>query len=122
MIAGYTNLVEKLFICYLRDMLRPHKLNKFSIGLHRHTCNNGKVYEHYRNRINKIEAERFFTDRNQDFRMWCDLMEWDSRMILQIVKHCVDNNLDRLQGKHALQAYFEHCNLTEGTDGKTNND
>lgn len=107
MIGGYTALVEKLFICYLRDMLRPHKLSKFSIGLNKHTVQGKYTYYHVRNRINRIEAERFFTERNQDFKMWCDLMNWEPNAILQIVQDCVKNNQDRLYGKRALQAYFK---------------
>ena len=108
MIGGYTALVEKLFICYLRDMLRPHRLSIYTTGLYKHKCNKDrKTYEHYKNRIDRIEAERFFTERNQDFKMWCDLMNWEPNAILQIVRDCVKNNQDRLYGKRALQAYFK---------------
>lgn len=112
MIGGYTALVEKIFVCYLCDMLRPHKLSKFSIGLNKHTVR-GKSYYHVRNRINRIQAEKFFTDRNPDFKMWCDLMNWEPAAILQIVQDCVEKNQDRLYGKRALQAYFK---LKEGID------
>ena len=108
MIGGYTALVEKLFIQYLRDMLRPHRLSKFATGLYKHKCNkNRKTYEHYKNRINRIEAERFFNNRNKDFQMWCDLMNWDSSEILKIVEECIEKKQDRLYGKRALQAYFK---------------
>lgn len=106
MIAGYTALAQKLFISYLRDMLRPHRLNRFSVGLHKHTCNGGKVYYHERNRFDKIAAEKFFTEHNKDFQFWCNLMEWDAAEILKIVDYCVQNNKDRLYGKNALKAYF----------------
>ena len=106
MMGGYTALAQRLFISYLKDMLRPHNVHKFSIGLHKHTSN-GKTYENYRNRRNRIEAERFFTERNEDFKMWCNLMGWDPAKILTIVKECFENNHDRLYGKHALQAYFK---------------
>lgn len=107
MTGGYTALVEKIFIQYLRDMLRPHKLSKFSIGLNKHTVYGKYTYYHTRNRISRIEAEKFFTDRNTDFHMWCDLMNWNSDEILKIVKDCVEKNQDRLYGKRALQAYFK---------------
>ena len=108
MIGGYTALVEKLFIQYLRDMLRPHRKFVFTTGLYAHTCNkNRKIYVHYLNRYRRIEAEKFFTDRNPDFKMWCDLMNWEPAEILQIVQDCVEKNQDRLYGKRALQAYFK---------------
>lgn len=114
MIGGYTALAQKLFISYLKDMLRPHVYaKKFGLGLNKHTVQGKYTYYHQRNRIDKIEAERFFNERNADFNMWCSLMDWEPQKILQIVKDCVDNNQDRLYGKKALQAYF---NSTEGMD------
>lgn len=108
MTGGYNALAEKLFICYLRDMLRPHRKFVLTTGIYAHTCNkNRKIYMHYLNRYRRIEAEKFFTERNADFRMWCDLMNWDYNAILKIVQECVEKNQDRLYGKHALQAYFK---------------
>ena len=40
-------------------------------------------------------------------------MNWDGKKILAIVNHCVENDLDRLDGKKALRAYF---NTTDGMD------
>ena len=117
MIGGYTALAQKLFISCLCDILRPHNIhNVLSLGLHRHTCNNGRVYYHPRNQVNKQNAEKFFQEHNKEFQFWCNLMNWDGKKILQIVKHCVDNDLDRLAGKKAMRAYFET------TDGMDNDD
>ena len=115
MIGGYTALAQRLFISYLCDMLRPHNIhNPLSTGLHRHVCNkNRRVYYHPRNQINKQTATRFFQEHNKEYQFWCNLMNWDGKKILAIVNHCVENDLDRLDGKKALRAYF---NTTDGMD------
>ena len=117
--SGYSALAEKIFISYLCDLLRPHNIhNKLSVGLHKHTCNNGKVYYHPRNRIARIEAERFFKPYNKDLQFWCDIMNWESTKVLEIVNYCIKNNQDRLYGKHALQAYFNAVYNNDGGFGE----
>ena len=113
MIGGYTAFAQTLFISYLKDMLRPHNIHKFSIGLNKHTVHGKYTYYHQRNRINRIEAEKFFTERNKDFQMWCNLMNWDPIVVLQIVKDCVEKDQDRLYGKRALRAYFKSAEGAE---------
>lgn len=105
-------LAERVFVSYLRDMLRPHNIhNPFSQAIHRHTANNGKVYYHPRNQRNKIEAERFFTAHNQELQWWCDQLNIEKPDILQIVNYCVAHNKDRLYGKRAMRAYFKQKGL-----------
>ena len=107
MSGGYSALAEKLIISYLCDLLRPHSLRRISLGLHRHTVKNKYIYYHSRNRINRIEAERFFTPNNKDLQVWCDILGIDAAGVLKIVDFCVKNNKDRLYGKHAMRAYFD---------------
>ncbi len=104
----YWDLAEKIFVSYIRDLLRPHNIhNPFSNGVYRHKSNGGRVYYHPRNQINKIDAKRFFSPRSEDLQYWCDALGIDKGEILKIVNHCVTHNHDRLYGKKAMRAYFK---------------
>lgn len=107
MIGGYSALAEKLIISSLCDLLRPHTLRRMSAGFNKHRVGI-YTYHHPRNRRNKIEAERFFSDRNRpDLEQWCDMLNADVADVLKIVRYCVDHDKDRLFGKRIMRSYLK---------------
>ncbi len=107
MIGGYSMLAERLIITSLCDLLRPHTLRRKSSGLNKHRVGR-YVYHHPRNRRNKIEAERFFSERNTtEFDYWCGLLNADPADVRKIVNYCVTHDKDRLYGKRVMRAYLK---------------
>lgn len=108
------DLVERVFISYICDLLRPHPqgdIVKQYFEKKIYKTKSGeiqtKVYSRWTNHKLHREAKRFFNPANPDFKDLCDFCDIEPLEIITIINHCIKNNEDRLYGKRAMRAYFK---------------
>lgn len=108
------DLVERIFISYICDLLRPHPKGEvirqyFEKKVYKNKSGKTKtkVYPRWTNHKLQSQARKFFNVKNPHFTELCDICNIEYADILKITDFCIANDEDRLFGKRAIRAYFK---------------